>query len=266
MSSAPAIATPRADVGLHEAAACIRQRILQTPVRTEPFPHLVVDELLPDAVRRGLDEYWPERARMGQTNCMFRGEARVSRLAAVSSGSERAFWEVLRSLTTAVNRAVRIRLAKYSVIKFYMMAGPGWQRRLETPVYEDDDALLAHYTGIVDLPVHIDHARLVMNAFVYLEDRDSRTPEPLRGTMLYRSLGFAWPTNAEIPRPLRERFLREEVEIGWRDNRLLAYVNGPTSFHGVPRHDLGEGRRRLLMCGSLLDQATTARIYDEALR
>jgi hypothetical protein len=266
MNSAPAIATNCADVGLYEAASCIHQRILQTPVRTKPFPHLVVDELLPDAVRRAIDTYWPERRRMGHTNNMLRGEASVSRIAAMSSGDEHAFWSALLSLATAVNRAVRQRLAKYSAIKFYMMAGPGWRRMLQTPGYEQDDAMLAHYTGVVDLPVHIDHARLVMNAFVYLEDRDSPAPEPLKGTMLYRSLGFAWPTNAEIPRPLRERFLREDVEIGWRDNRLLAYVNGPTSFHGVPRHDLGNGRRRLLMCGSVLDRETTARIFDETLR
>ncbi len=266
MTTAPALAAPCADLGLAEAASCIRQRILEAPIHTEPFPHLVVDDLLPDAVRRAIDTYWPERRRMGQTNNMLRGEAKVSRLVAVSSGEENAFWEALRSLAAVVNRAVREQLAKYSVVKFHLMAGPGWQRMLQTPGYEPDDAMLAHYTGIVDLPVHIDHARIVTNAFVYLEDRDSPTPEPLRGTMLYRSLGFAWPTNAEIPRSFRERFLREDVEIGWRDNRLLAYVNGPTSFHGVSRHDLGSGRRRLLMCGSVLDRETAARIFDETLR
>jgi len=266
MNSVPAIATTCADVGLDEAASSIRQRILQAPVRTEPFPHLVVDELLPDAVRRAIDTYWPERRHMGHTNNMLRGEASVSRLATLSSGDEHAFWKALLSLAKAINRAVRHQLAKYSASKFYLMAGPGWDRLLQIPGFERDDAMLAHYTGVVDLPVHIDHARLVTNAFIYLEDRDSLTPEPLRGTMLYRSLGFAWPTNAEIPRSLRERFLREDVEIGWRDNRLLAYVNGPTSFHGVPRHDLGNGRRRLLMCGSVLDRETTARIYDESLR
>ena len=69
-----------------------------------------------------------------------------------------------------------------------------------------------------------------------------------------------------IPKIVRDRFLREEVEVEWRDNRLLAYVNGPWSFHGVPRHDLGDARRRLLMFGSLLDDDTMARLYDAELR
>ncbi|EDP63382.1 hypothetical protein BAL199_20405 [alpha proteobacterium BAL199] len=80
--------------------------------------------------------------------------------------------------------------------------------------------------------------------------------------MLYRSLGFAWPSNTSIPSAIRDAFLREAEEIGWKDNRLFAYINGPWSFHGVPRHDLGDARRRLLMFGSLLDKATMAKVYD----
>lgn len=266
MSIATAPVAPCTDLDFGEAASCIRQRIQEAPIRKEPFAHIVVDDLLPDAVRRALDRFWPDRGRMRETNCSARGEVRVSRLAAASSGEARAFWQALRMLTTVTNRAIRMRLAGYSAVKFYLTAGPDWQNKLGKPVYEDDDSMLAHYTGTVDLPAHIDHARLVVNGFLYLADGDDLAGEPLRGTMLYRSLGFAWPTNADIPRPLRDRFLREACEIDWKDNRLLAYVNGPTSFHGVPRHDLGDRRRRLLMLGSLLDKETAARIYDESLR
>jgi hypothetical protein len=104
-----------------------------------------------------------------------------------------------------------------------------------------------------------------VNGFVYLSDRD-QAPDTLRGTMLYRPLGFAWPTNRDIPKPYRDHFLREATEVGWRDNRLLAYVNGPTSFHGVPAHDIGSARRRLLMFGSLLDKETAERVLDKAIR
>lgn len=255
----------RAGRTLADVAAEIEQRVAAAPVRSRPFPHLVIDDLLPDVVRNALDRYWPDQARLGNSNYAQRGEIQVSRLASGSDGPEQAFWNALRALTTRISRAARARMDRHLAVKFRPLIGPGWRRKLGDIRYDDRDAMLAHYTGMVDLPPHIDHARLVVNGFVYLGDRDALPPEPLRGTMLYRSLGFAWPTNRDIPKALRDQFLREETEVEWRDNRLLAYVNGPVSFHGVPKHDLGDGRRRLLMCGSVLDRDTAARIYDQAI-
>lgn len=264
--TAAPIAGPGVRLDIAVVATEIAGRIAATPVRLLPFPHLVIDDLLPDLVRRTLDDYWPDRGRMSQTNCAIRGEMRVSRIAEAAQGREQVFWRALRGLTTMVGRAVRARLEPHLADKFRPLLGPDWQSATGTLVYDDRDAMLAHYTGRIDLPPHIDHARVVINSFVYLSDGAQPTEPPLRGTMLYRSLGFAWPTNRQIPAQLREWFLREAGEVEWRDNRLLAYVNGPSSFHGVPPHDIGDRRRRLLMFGSLLDTDTTARIYDETLR
>src|SRR3546814_14824526 len=84
--------------------------------------------------------------------------------------------------------------------------------------------------------------------------------------MLYRSIGFAWPTNRDIPQALRDLYLREAGEVEWRDNRLLAYINGRKSFQGVPRHHLGGRARRLLLFGSLLARSTAARVYEPGIR
>src|SRR3546814_19593156 len=111
-------------------------------------------------------------------------------------------------------------------------------------VFSSDLGMLAHYSGEVDLPPHVDNARLVVNGFVYLDDRNGTPPEPLRGTMLYRSIGFAWPTNRDIPQALRDLYLREAGEVEWRDNRLLAYINGTTTVHALPRPPPGRRARR----------------------
>lgn len=263
---APATAAQGIRLDITVVAAEIASRIAAEPVRLLPFPHLVIDDLLPGSIRQALDGYWPDRQRMAETNCAVRGELRVSRIAEAAQGREQMFWRALRGLTTMVGRAVRARLEPHLAEKFRPLLGSDWQAATGALGYDDNDAMLAHYTGQVDLPPHIDHARVVINSFVYLSDGDRPAAPPLRGTMLYRSLGFAWPTNRQIPKQLRDMFLREAGEVEWRDNRLLAYVNGPSSFHGVPPHDIGDQRRRLLMFGSLLDKDTTARIYDETLR
>lgn len=251
---------------LNEAVVEIEQRIARTRVRLKPFPHIVVDELLPPSMRRQLDQYWPNADRLAASNFFQRGELLVSSLAQAADGDEQAFWQNLRAISVRSNRAARARLQRHFVDKFRPLLGPAWRRSLDGAAYLDRDAMLADYTGVVDLAPHVDHARVVINGFVYLDDPDQPTPEPRRGTMLYHSIGFAWPSNMTIPKVVRDRFLREEVEVGWRDNRLLAYINGPWSFHGVPRHDLGAARRRLLMFGALLDDTTMERIYDPELR
>lgn len=246
----------------NEVLADIERRIAGTRVRTKPFPHVVIDDLLPVPVRRSIDRYWPDPARLKSSNYFPRGEVPVSMLARTTEGDEQAFWRALRQLTIRAGIAARARLDRYIADKFRPLLGPDWRRVLKGAAYLDRDAMLAHYTGVIDLVPHIDHARLVVNGFVYLDDPDQPTPEPRRGTMLYKSLGFAWPSNMLVPAKFRDRFLREAEEVEWRDNRLLAYVNGPWSFHGVPRHDLGESRRRLLMFGTLLDTPTMNRIFD----
>jgi len=256
---------PRGGRTLADIAADIEQRIAAAPVRIRPFPHLVVDDLLPGEVLSNLDGLWPDPQRLRHSNSLRRTEMVVSNLAAHADGREKAFWEALRGLTTRLARVVRTRLQPHLSAKFRPLIGPDWRRRLGTPGYLDSDAMLANYTGVIELPPHIDHARLVVNGFVYLGDKGSTPPEPLRGTMLYRSLGFAWPTNRTLPPGVVRDFLREAGEVEWRHNRLLAYVNGPTSFHGVPRHDIGSERRRLLMFGSLLDAPTAKALLDPAL-
>lgn len=244
----------------------VEERIAAARVQRVPFPHIVVDDLLPDRMRRAIDARWPGVERFQGSNHLRRGEIRVSLLARAAEGEEQQFWNAIRHVAAAANRSIRERLDRHLHEKFRPLLGPGWRRRLGTVAYRNHDAMLAHYTGTLDMAPHVDHAMVAINGFVYLDDPGMPTPEPRRGTMLYRSLGFAWPSNFLVPPKLLQRFLREAKEIEWRDNRLLAYVNGPWSFHGVPKHELGESRRRLLMFGSLLDQETIERHFDPELR
>ncbi|HEY9567398.1 MAG TPA: hypothetical protein VIR38_04865 [Thalassobaculum sp.] len=261
----PAVAK-RAGRTLAEVAAEIERRVADAPVRSEPFPHLLIDDLLPGVVRDALDRHWPGRDRFRDSNLASRGELRISSLADSGEDRDRRFWSAMRALASRTSRATRIRLAHHVDGKFRPLLGPDWRQAMGDVDYDENDGMLAHYSGVVDLPAHVDNARLVVNGFVYLDDRNGTPPEPLRGTMLYRSIGFAWPTNRDIPQALRDLYLREAGEVEWRDNRLLAYINGPTSFHGVPRHHLGGRARRLLMFGSLLARSTAARVYDPAIR
>ncbi|NQW09245.1 MAG: hypothetical protein HQ481_05095 [Alphaproteobacteria bacterium] len=238
-------------------------RVHAARVRTRPFPHLVVDDALPATLRQGLDSAWPRDDQMVHTNFGGRREKTATGLAKITAGAQRSFWNVLRHVTAAASEEIARKLDRHLADKFRPLIGPDWRRRMRDAAYMPADCQVAEYRGRVELAPHVDHARLVINGFVYLDDPDPPTPEPRRGTMLYTSGGFAWPSNIAIPEKIRDHFLKEAVDIGWRDNRLFAYVNGPWSFHGVPPHDLGTARRRLLMLGRALTEETAARLFGD---
>ena len=109
---------------LAQAVAGVEARIAGAPVRTKPFPHMVIDGILPAAVRRSLDTLWPTGNHLNASNYFQRGELRLSALAAASPPHEQAFWNALRHLTAAMGRAVRLRLDRHLAEKFRPLAGP----------------------------------------------------------------------------------------------------------------------------------------------
>lgn len=248
---------------LERMAEDLSARIAATRVTARPFPHLILDDALPPALRRAIDEAWPAPELMLQTNFGRRRERPVSRLAHLTEGRQQTIWRAVHRVMAAASAAIRAKLDRHLADKYRPLIGPDWRRRLRGASYDAPDCQIAEYRGPIELDPHVDHARIVINGFVYLDDPLPAPPEPKRGTTLYRSRGFAWPSNLQIPPKVRERFLVPEREVEWRDNRLFAYVNGPWSFHGVDPHDLGDARRRLLMLGTLLSEETAEALFGE---
>src|SRR3546814_10739477 len=95
----PAVAK-RAGRTLAEVAAEIERRVADAPVRSEPFPHLLIDDLLPGVVRDALDRHWPGRDRFRASNLASRGALRISRLADSGEDRDRRFWSAMRRLAS----------------------------------------------------------------------------------------------------------------------------------------------------------------------
>ena len=228
------------------------RRLEKTRVQTDPFPHLVLDDVMDDFFLRLTDRFWPDPSLMGVTNYFPRGEYPVRKLHDDAEGDEKRLWMIIRRFMIYLMQISRQKLSRYFHEKHRALFGVDWRRKLKGMPYLEGDVMIAHYTGAINLPIHVDHSRLLVNSFLYLDDGPGTTKDPIRGTMLYKSQGFGWPTNDPIPKPLREKYLTEAKEIKWKNNRYLSYLNGPYSFHSVPSHDLGEGRRRILMCGTVL--------------
>jgi hypothetical protein len=73
------------------------------------------------------------------------------------------------------------------------------------------------------------------------------------------------PTNIVLSHADLSRCVSEAKVVPYRANDCLAFINGPTSFHGVRPVDIGERRRRLLMFATLYGPEESVRVFGPAL-
>jgi hypothetical protein len=236
------------------------ERIDAAPVVEEPFPHLVVAGLLPDAAYRRLLDDWPPDDVFDRNRAMQRNDARLYGEMVELPEHLRATWRRVVGWTTAANRRIARKFAPYARLKYEPFLGKAWKEATNAMPRIVGEAQLAYYTGAFHLAPHVDHPKLVTNSFLYCSERAEDEPE--LGTVLYGSRGFSAPDNfLRLTPDLVERLLWRAKVIAYAANICLAYLNTPRSFHGVDPIDLGTRRRRLLMFGTSLREKDTVRVF-----
>lgn len=237
----------------------IHSRIQATPVVSQPFPHLVVDEFLPPELYAELQARWPAKARFrpnpsGQRH-QLGGKPLIEQ---AGDEATKAFWTAVHEWAQASNRAFFAKLTPYFGAKFAPFLGRDWHDRARDFELNDGGINLAYYTGDILMAPHVDHSIIVTNAFLYLSESDREEPE--LGTVLYQNRGLMLPANIDVAPALARVGLKEAGVAAYRANRVFAYVNGPASFHGVSARSIGERERRILMFGNLMTNACITRV------
>jgi hypothetical protein len=248
------------------AGAHVRDAVLAAPLSTEPFAHILIQNLYPDAVYDEIMERWPSLSLFKHTNAMTRYELGFKKADERLSTQEQVFWSEVTRLNNIANLFIQQRLLPHFGEKFEPYIGAGWRQALDGRV----DCLpasiqLACYTQKFDLSPHVDAFRLLTNAFVYFSERPASEPEPELGTVLYKSRGLAIPTNWSMQRDVIEPWLDRAAVSPYQRNHCFAYINSPRSFHGVDELDIGNRHRRLLMFGSLIYVREIIRIMGKEM-
>jgi hypothetical protein len=247
---------------LAAAIAHVEAAIGAATIEVKPFPHMVIAEMLPPTVYRMTTESWPPAELLTYTNSMRRRQITVQTSVGRFPSGLQAFWRAIQDVGEAANRLLVQRFRPYLGCKLAPLLGADWLAELDRCTPGMRGAVLASYTGNIALAPHVDHVRILTNAFLYVSEGDATEPD--LGTWLYRSLGLALPTNIQLAPKHLDMCLRPDTLVPYRANTCLAYVNGPTSFHGVAPVDIGARERRLLMFYSRLGVKDIARLLGEA--
>ena len=236
----------------------VHGRIQATPVVSQPFPHLVIDDFLPADHYAELLARWPAKQRFRPNPSGQRHQLGGKPLVEEGEDDSKAFWTSVHEWAQAANRALFAKLTPYLGAKFAPYLGPQWRDQARDLELSDGGINLAYYTGDIFLAPHVDHAIIATNAFIYLSESDREEPE--LGTVLYQSRGLMLPVNIDVTPSLARLGLKEVGVAPYRANRIFAYVNGPASFHGVSHRSIGDRERRIMMFGNLMTNACITRV------
>ncbi len=240
----------------------IIDRIEAAHVFTKPFPHLTLENFFPDAVFAELRSCWPPNGVFSENVGMNRFDCIVDRKIGDFPSRTQPFWRAIDAWTTTANVSIEKKLRPFFRLKFEPYLREDWEEQVASLSLCPGGAQLSYYTGTVRLAPHVDHPILATNAFVYC-NKPTQSEEDL-GTILYRSRGLMLPYNIDVGADLAKKALEPEKIIPYQGNLFFAYLNGPTSFHGLRTQEIGKRERRILMFGNLVDAKDGPRLFGEA--
>ncbi|CAO3451014.1 hypothetical protein [Azospirillum argentinense] len=219
----------------------VLRRLEETPLREDPFPHLVVPDALPSDLYARAVAHWPRFEALA----LLQMDTLPQRYQMVLTDRN------LRDMepeAAAVWREVRDCLLGPETLKRLAPRFPSLAAKLEGPVGVRPATV---YARLVEdhaghaMPPHTDVFGTFLSMLLYMP-ADGRRPD--LGTALYRPRDASFTANAGRS---TERFPREDFELAgtapFLPNHLLAYAPSDRSFHGVEPVEAPCVRRFLLL-------------------
>jgi len=240
----------------------LASKVSAARVRTEPFPYIVINDFLPDALYRTMLASWPPEHAFMTTNYAKRWQIDLTPYTAQSEQPAHPIWREILELSDPINRALFRKLDPHFHVKFHSLLGSDWKQAVRKNFHISfRQAQLLQYPGDGGLHPHVDSARLVVNSFLYMSELDEVEPE--LGTILYRTYGFSRPeNNAKLTPKLEEKLLAPDVIIPYRRNSLFSFVNAPHSFHGVRDFEISPRQRRVVVFSPVIRENEAALLEE----
>ncbi|MSP89033.1 MAG: hypothetical protein EXQ92_09520 [Alphaproteobacteria bacterium] len=251
------------DHDLEATIAHVVGRIGAAEVVADPFPHMVIADFLPPRLYRALLDAWPPTALFEHVNSMHRREVWIKQRLGALPPDHVPLWRLISRTLKDANSAIFRRFQAHLGAKFEPYIGPTWPERVRRLKISMGGLQLASYPGRIGLPPHVDHARLITNAFLYCNERDEADTD--QATLLYRSLGLALPGNLNIEGTDIMPYMQVAGTVPYQPNLCLTFLNTPRAFHGVAERDIGPRDRRLMIFNAMLHTEEAVRLFGEVV-
>lgn len=229
----------------HALVAHACAQISATPPGQSPFPHLVVDNLLPEDVLAEIHRLWPTEEQfqtltdLGRVSLNKYEARRVISMKSIQArmDSMRAtFWLAIKSFmfSQEFNMAIinQLKDARDARVK---------RDGLQKKAYGPDSLIVEDQDGYF-IPPHTDHPKRLLTVLIYLPQDDSTAEY---GTSLYRPKIDM--SNMDPCGHYKFHVFDKITTVDYIPNRLVAFIRDFNTYHGVEPMVAPPRPRRLLI-------------------
>ena len=220
----------------------------QTQVIEDPFPHLVVENLLPEKLYQHACSIWPASSEFAGGKNAQRHTLPVTYGCLEDTTlpkDQKVFWRIFGEVI--VNRYLKPKLA--DKFKPFLCQKLGLEESWNSFHPDRDTCNLRQDCLIIDrdcpnmLP-HIDQLNMLAQIMIYFPEDDEHQE---MGTVFYEGSPSTTPNNIyEVNNPADIRFAKK---VPYRPNTLVVFIQSPTAWHGYerPKHVDPQYARRLYL-------------------
>lgn len=242
----------------------VEERFRQTPVQEWPFPHMIIDNLLPDEYYQMILKEWPTKDASCVKNDIHTGieigrDGKFRVLRSYSSDCQRFFQAFAKEvMNEIIKKEVLKKLIPYFYRRFPCLPFDEAAAIDTTDLFElsaYNDALIFNREGFKIDP-HVDPKEYFATALYYLPaDYDHQE----MGTVLNVSdkLSYDYAT-------LKREYIKESIPIKYIPNRLLVLMQTPNMWHEVlPVHTGPDYIRNMYHAQVFVNQSKIDPIYKK---
>jgi hypothetical protein len=235
---------------MHPVDASVRRKVESAAIRAEPFPHLVIQDLLPEPFFRQLASSIPPVELFALSKDGIKSDLRLRERNAYFQAAPEEFkatWRRLRDevFRTALAPALVLRLErelreKYADLFSRELADEIMAGGLES----SDGRIMARRPGY-HLQPHLDSAHFGVTLLLYFTAADNESTGAL---CLFRPerTPEMWDVSTYYPERIEGIAVELVEEIPIRENLFVAFLNRRDSLHGV-RIDAADGQATIRM-------------------
>ncbi len=242
----------------------IIEKLRSARVITDPFPHLIVENFLPEELYQHALESFPEHSlfKLQESSRQFLWTNHGCLKGSSLSLSDQAFWQAFGEVT--VNHFTKpILIDKFMPflnVKF-QTKDPQELEKIKQGLdfWEHRQDGLVSYLAKTQVEPHIDDHNIFVRALLYFPEDDEHQEV---GTTLYSG-----PPAKPSQKCPKEGEIHPVKKVPYKRNTLFVFLHSPISWHSVASHEYPEEDylRRLFLATISLSPESIEKLYGESV-
>lgn len=256
-------------INLKETKRYIDEKLDEAVVEVDPFPHIIVRDILPPDLYQKVQAHWPDPSIFTPSRSPQRRHLYVTKGCAEARKelppSEALFWRTFGEIVVKYIKVKVIeRLTPFLCYKFPDASEEELESIRKKMTFFDSrrDSLMVDFAGY-SIGRHVDQAYLLAGMLIYCPEDEQHLEF---GTSFYEAINGETSIDVGTSPPhLRLNSFRLVKTAPYAPNTLVVFMQNPKGWHGVEPLNDPSYMRKTYLCSICLDPDYAEELYSEKI-